>query len=154
MQIKFLKKKKEMNVKFMWLIYYISIKYMLLNYLDDQLAQDFFFEYRNVEASINFNYTEFDTLKWWIGFDLLALFLDLFSYIIGFGHLYMDVFGDEKFFLYNPCNTETSVYNNGDIVDKLTNEVVIDKNKVYYIKAFSLFCVSSVCVIAAYYLIS
>lgn len=144
-----------MNVKFIWLIYYLTVKFMLLNYLDDQIAQDFFFEYRNVEASINFNYTEFDTLKWWIGFDLFALFLDLFSYIIGFGHLYMDIFGDEKvFFFYNPCSDVNLVYNEGNIVDNLTNEVVFEKDKVYYIKAFSLFCVSSICVIAAYYVIS
>lgn len=144
-----------MNVKFIWLIYYITVKFMLLNYLDDQIAHDFFFEYRNVEASINFNYTEFDTLKWWIGFDLFALFLDLFSYIIGFGHLYMDIFGDEKvFFFYNPCTDVNLVYDEGDIVDNLTNEVVVDKDKVYYIKAFSLFFVSSVCVIAVYYLTS
>ena len=69
---------------FVWLVYYLSIKYMLLNYIDDQIANDFFFEYRHIEAIYKFNYQDINTLKWWLGFDILAIILDFFSFFFWF----------------------------------------------------------------------
>ena len=140
---------------FLWLFYYLTIKCMLLNYIDDQIVVTFLSEYRNIESAKLFNYNEFETLKWWIGFDIFAILLDLFSFFFGPGHLFNDIFGkDEVFFVYNPCNTPDLIYSDGNIIDKNTGDVVMDKHLVYYIKAVSLFSISTVFVVFSYYLIA
>lgn len=138
---------------FVWLIYYITVKYMLLNYIDDQIVSDFFSEYRHIQAVQRLNYEEFEVLKWWIGFDVFSLLLDLLSVLFGFGHLYMDLFGEEEiFYFYNPCNSNDLIYSEGNIIRKEDGELFMHKDNVYYIKAASLLAVSTFCMVIAYYI--
>lgn len=126
---------------------------MLLNYIDDQIVSDFFSEYRHIQAVQRLNYEEFEVLKWWIGFDVFSLLLDLLSVLFGFGHLYMDLFGEEEiFYFYNPCNSNDLIYSEGNIIRKEDGELFMHKDNVYYIKAASLLAVSTFCMVIAYYI--
>jgi len=139
-----------------WILFYLSIKYIIIDSFDNQAMEPFFYDYRNIETYLEntLSISDLDPLKWWIGFDFFSIFLDFFSFFFGFGHLYSDVFGnDEIYYLYNPCNSECE-YLEGDIVNKINKEIVMDKNMVYYTKVASLFVVSTFSVVVIYYLTS